>query len=100
MPVLHLSVESGVNFYGLEKHIKEMDHADTGLGGRPSINLLSFTGKRESPYDFPFTQNNLQVLQSRLSCILSASSHSANTKAEIPRITRLPADIHGTSPHQ
>ncbi|MDR2743226.1 MAG: hypothetical protein LBB98_13895 [Treponema sp.] len=42
---------------GLEKHIRKMDNADRGLEG----NLLSFTGKTGFPYDFPFTQNNLQA---------------------------------------
>jgi hypothetical protein len=31
------------------------------IGGPPSINSQSFTGKTEFPYDVPFAQNNLQA---------------------------------------
>jgi hypothetical protein len=37
-----------------------------GIGGPPLINSQSSTGKTESPYDVPFTQNKLQALRSVL----------------------------------
>ena len=33
-----------------------------GIGDQPLINLPSFTGRNEFPYDQPFTQNYLQAL--------------------------------------
>jgi transposase-like protein len=43
--------------------------------GLPSINLQSFTGKTESPYDFPVTQN---LLQAQIRC--QAPLHSRHIR--------------------